>query len=490
MTGVEEILVKQSASAHDALVLLDRTGNRFLFVVDDEGRMSGVLTDGDVRRGLLKGLDLDAEVSCFMRRDFVSLPMTASDAEISAILSERISFLPLLDDENRPVDYSSLWRHRRYPVAQPWLGGNEEVYVTECVRTGWISSQGRFVLDFEKALGEFHGAPHVLAVSNGTVALQLALGALGVGPGDEVILPALTFAATASAVIHAGATPVFADVDAATWMMAAEQIRPLITARTRAIIPVHLYGYPAAMPSIMDLAAEHDLLVIEDAAEAFGASVDGRLAGTFGHAACFSFFGNKTLTTGEGGAVLFRDEAVFQRGKILRDHGMDPARRYWHLEPGFNFRLTNLQAAVGLAQMERVGEILGRKQAILDHYMRRFGEMDEFVLQAPVADGKPSCWLFTLLMSAEASINREEFAARLLQNGIETRPVFFSLPAMPAFSRYAEGRNFPNSEDISARGVSFPSAVTLTDADLHEICRITTSIVRLRRLVSGRVETR
>jgi perosamine synthetase len=485
MNSVEEILLPEGASAYAALLLLDKTGNRFLFIVDEEGRLTGVLTDGDVRRGLLKGYDLETEVVRFMRREFVSLPVEATDLEITATLSERISFLPLLDPAGRPVDYSSLQRHRRYPVAQPLLGGNEELYVTECVRTGWISSQGRFVGDFEQALAEFHGASYALAVSNGTVALQLALCALGVGPGDEVILPALTFAATASAVIHAGAIPVFADVDATTWLMGAEQIRPLITARTRAIIPVHLYGFPAAMGAITDLAAEHGLVVVEDAAEALGASIDGKLVGTFGEASCFSFFGNKTVTTGEGGAILFRDLAAYERAKMLRDHGMDPARRYWHLEPGFNFRLTNLQAAVGVAQMERIGEILARKQWLFEHYLEAFGVLEEFVHQSAVTGGKPSCWLFTLLMAEEAAIDRDEVAARLLQNGIETRPIFFPLPAMPAFSRFAEGRTFPNAESISARGLSFPSAVALSDEDLAEICRVTHSIVRLRRLVSG-----
>jgi perosamine synthetase len=485
MIGVEEILLRETASAYEALVMLDQTGNRFLFAVDGEGRLTGVLTDGDIRRGLLKGHDIHADVSCFMRRQFASLPVDATDREITAALVGRIFFLPLLDREGRPVDYSSLQRHRQYPVAQPILDGNEETYVTECVRTGWISSQGRFVLEFEKALGSFHGAGPAVAVSNGTVALQLALAALGIGPGDEVVVPALTFAATASAVIHCGATPVFADVDPRTWMMGAEQIAPVLTGRTRAIIPVHLYGYPAAMRGIMELAESRNLRVIEDAAEAFGASVDGRLVGTFGDAACFSFFGNKTITTGEGGAILFRDPAVRARARTLRDHGMAPDRRYWHVEPGFNFRMTNLQAAIGVAQMERIGAILERKRQILDGYLAAFGDMPEFVQQRAGEGGTPSCWLYTLLLSDAAGIDRDELAARLIRHGIETRPTFYPLPGMPAFERFAPGQKFPAAEWIAGRGLSFPSATTLSPSGLDHVCEATRSILKTRQLVSS-----
>lgn len=488
MTNVEELLLQEQASAYEALILLDKTGHRFLFIVNEEGRLAGVLTDGDIRRGLLKGHDIHTAVVLFMRTQFVWLPVEATDREISAALSGNISFIPLLDKEGRPVDYSSLQHHRKYPVSQPLLDGNEETYVTECIRTGWVSSRGRFVAEFERLLADFHGAPGALAVSNGTVGLQLALKALGIGPGAEVIVPTLTFAATASAVIHVGATPIFADVDPLTWVMGREQIEPVVTERTRAIIPVHLYGYPCPMPEILVLAKARNLKVIEDAAEAFGASVNKQIAGSFGDAACFSFYGNKTITTGEGGAVLLKDPDAFARAQMLRDHGMSTARRYWHLEAGFNFRMTNLQAAVGVAQMERIEVILQKKQQILDFYTERFDGVKEFVQQRACPGGKPSCWLYTLLLSDGAGIDRDEFAARLIRNGIETRPTFYPLHTMPAFERFAGKSRFPVAEHIGARGLSFPSATTLTERELDNICTIASSILRTRRMVSSNVQ--
>jgi perosamine synthetase len=488
MTNVEELLLQEQASAYEALILLDKTGHRFLFIVDKEGRLTGVLTDGDIRRGLLKGHDVHTAIPQFTRKQFVWLPVEATDREISEALSDRISFIPLLDKKGRPVDYSSLQHHRKYPVSQPLLDGNEETYVTECIRTGWVSSRGRFVAEFERLLANFHGAPRALAVSNGTVALQLALTALGIGPGAEVVLPTLTFAATASAVIHVGATPVFADVDPTTWVMGAEQVESVLTERTRAIIPVHLYGYPCAMPEILVLARVRNLKVIEDAAEAFGASVDGQMVGAFGDAACFSFFGNKTITTGEGGAILLKDPDVFARAKMLRDHGMSTTRRYWHLEPGFNFRMTNLQAAVGVAQMERIQAILEKKKRILDFYRERFGGLKEFVQQQACLAGQPSCWLYTLLLTDHAGIDRDELAARLIRNGIETRPIFYPLHTMPAFERFAGKGRFPVAEQIAARGLSFPSAATLTEEGLDNICTVSISILRMRRMVSSNVQ--
>jgi perosamine synthetase len=487
MTNVEELLLPEQASAYEALISLDKTGHRFLFVVDQRGRLTGVLTDGDIRRGLLKGHDIHSTVLEFTCKQFVSLPVEATDREISEALRGKITFIPLLDKEGHPVDYSSLQHHRKYPVSQPLLDGNEETYVAECIRTGWVSSQGRFVAEFEGLLADFHGSSCALSVSNGTVGLQLALAALGIGPGAEVIVPTLTFAATASAVIHAGATPVFADVDPLTWVMGTKEIESVLTERTRAIIPVHLYGYPCPMPEVVELAKTHNLRVIEDAAEAFGASVNKQLVGSFGDAACFSFFGNKTITTGEGGAVLLKDPELFERAKMLRDHGMSTTRRYWHLEAGFNFRMTNLQAAVGVAQMERIGAILEKKQRILDFYLERFGGMKEFIQQQACPGGKPSCWLYTLLLSDHAGIDRDDLAARLIRNGIETRPTFYPLHTMPAFEGFAGDRSFPVAEHIAARGLSFPSAATLTDQGLDNICAVSISILRMRRMVTSNV---
>jgi perosamine synthetase len=479
--AVSELTVGRSTHLRRALELLDRSGLGFLMVVDDAGSLVGVLTDGDVRRALLRGVTLDDDVSNAMQTPFVSLPADAPESTIAAALTDQISFVPLVDERGRPVDYASHAKH--VPVAEPLLDGNEATYVLECVRTGWISSQGSFVRDFERAVGDFHDVASALSVSNGTVALHLALVSLGIGPGDEVIVPDLTFAATASAVVHAGATPVFVDVDPDTWTLDARAAEAALTERTRAVVPVHLYGQPCDMRALTALANAHGLVVVEDVAEAFGARAHGQLVGTYGDAACFSFFGNKTITTGEGGMVLFRDERVAARAKSLRDHGMSPERRYWHLEAGYNYRLTNLQAAVGVAQMERVDRILEHKRQIAVRYTERLTGVPGLVLPAPAPWAEPVCWLYTLRVSEELAIARDDLAERLLQNGIETRPVFHPLHRMPAFERFApDAAAFPVSDRLAETGLSLPSAVTLTQDDVDVIANNIRAILEVRRM--------
>ena len=280
-SSVSELVIDRSVPVRAALERLDRTGLGFLMVVDAEGVLTGLVTDGDVRRAMLRGVTLGDAVVAAMQSRFVSLPASAGAAEINAALSDRISFVPLVDLDGRPVDYASHARHRRVPVAEPLLDGNEAEYLLECVRSGWISSQGPFVNAFEHAVARFHGASFALAVSSGTTALHLALVSLGIGPGDEVIVPDLTFAATASSVIHAGATPVLVDVDPTTWTVATGSLAAALTDRTRAVVPVHLYGHPCEMRGIAELADSNDLFVVEDVAEALGARAYGRLTGTF-----------------------------------------------------------------------------------------------------------------------------------------------------------------------------------------------------------------
>lgn len=477
-----DLIVGRSTSLRDALAPLDRSGLGFLMVVDEDGALAGVLTDGDIRRALLNDIAPHEPVEHVMQTDCVSLPIGAHPDEIHRALNDRILFVPLVDDERKPVDYASHRRHRRFPVAEPLLDGNEAEYLLECVRTGWISSQGPFVKSFETAVAAFHRMPFALAVSNGTSALHLALMSLGIGPGDEVIVPDLTFAATASAVVHSGATPVLVDVDRETWTLDLDAAERAATDRTRAIIPVHLYGHPCDMERLMAFARTRQLAVIEDVAEAFGARSHGKLVGTFGDAACFSFYGNKTLTTGEGGMLLLRDETFYERAALLRDHGMSPRRRYWHLEAGFNYRLTNLQAAIGVAQMERVETILRRKRALGDWYGAALSELRGVVTPPRAVWADPVCWLYTVRIDEEIGLTRSELAGRLLINGIETRPVFEPLHRMPAFERFAGDGAFPITEELSSTGLSLPSAVTLEESDVEAISAHIRAIVRVRQM--------
>jgi perosamine synthetase len=333
-------------------------------------------------------------------------------------------------------------------------------------------------------MAEFHSVPHALAVSNGTVALHWALISLGIGPGDEVIVPDLTFAATANAVLHAGATPLFVDVDPETWNIDIGAVEGALTKRTRAVMPVHLYGHPCEMDSLMALARQRNLLVIEDCAEALGARFKGQLVGGFGDAACYSFFGNKTLTTGEGGIILFRGTSVYDRARMLRDHGMSKERRYWHLEVGYNYRLSNLQAAIGVAQMERAESILARKRAVARQYNGALAVVPGIGLPPCASWADPVYWLYTIRLADDLGITRDDLANRLLLNGIETRPVFYPLHQMPPFKKFSGVAGFPVTDRLSRTGLSLPSAVTLRDEDIDGVAANVKAIIEVRQMLA------
>ena len=285
------------------------------------------------------------------------------------------------------------------PVAAPTLGGNERAYVLECLDSTWISSSGRFLDAFEADFARFCGVSHAVAVNNGTTALHLALTALGIGPGDEVIVPNLTYIASANAVTYCGAKPVFVDCEPLTLNLDPDCIEARITPRTRAIMPVHLYGHPADMDRIIRLAARHDLHVVEDAAEAHGATYRGRPVGSFGACATFSFYGNKIITTGEGGMVVTDDSALAARLRLYRGQGLDPQRRYIHPVVGFNYRMTNIAAAIGLAQLERINTILAARRQVAAWYAERLAGIEGLRLLGSQPWAAPVPWLVTVLLT-------------------------------------------------------------------------------------------
>lgn len=366
-------------------------------------------------------------------------------------------------------------------IASPDLSGKESAYVAECLETTWISSVGHFITDFEAAFAEVAGTRHVVATNNGTTALHLAIAALGIGPGDEVIVPALTYIATANAVVYAGATPVFADVELDTMNLDPEDVVRRITDRTRAIIPVDLYGHPADMTAIMRIATEHGLLVIEDAAEAHGAAVDGRPVGSLGHAGVFSFFGNKIVTTGEGGAVTTDDDDLAARLRLLRGQGMDPQRRYWFNEVGFNYRMTNVAAAIGVGQLERIADLTARRREIGARYTDLLQSVDGLRLPTQRPDARRVDWLYTVGVEGFATEQRNKLIELLAADGIETRPVFYPLHLMPPYVS-EPALSFPVSEQLGAQGISLPTHTLLSDADVDHICEaFARRVAELRR---------
>ena len=358
---------------------------------------------------------------------------------------------------------------RRIPVAAPLLDGRETEYVMECLQTGWISSLGRFIGDFERAFADYCGVRHAVACNNGTTALHLALVALGVGPGDEVIVPTLTYIASANTVSYCGATPVFVDSEPATFNIDPAKLEAAITPRTKAIMPVHLYGHPADMDPIREIAARHGLLVVEDAAEAIGATYRGRRTGGLGDCAAFSFFGNKIITTGEGGMVTTDDDALAERLRLYRSQGMDPARRYWFPVIGYNYRMTNIAAAIGLAQLERIESHLAARRRVAQGYDRRLAALEGRIVRPvtePWADNV--YWMYTVLLAPGERRTRDAVIAALDRAGVETRPVFHPLHVMPPYEGLARGA-FPQAEDIGARGLNLPTHAQLDDADLDRV---------------------
>lgn len=465
-----KILILDNVDVKTALERIDQAASGVVFVVDVEGRMKGVLTDGDIRRALLNDCTLSTRVDEVMNPNFEFAYVSSSNADIISKLNAKIRILPLLDEYLRIVDYSSINQLRSIPIANPSLKGNEFAYVTDCINQNWISSQGKYVKEFEAVFAKYHLSAHSLAVSNGTVALHLALVALGVGKGDEVIVPNLTFAASVNAIIYTGAVPVLSEVDAETWNIDVKAASKLLTKRTKAIMLVHLYGQPCEMDELILFANENKLLVIEDCAEALGSYYKNKPVGVFGDAATFSFFGNKTITTGEGGMILFKSKIIADRAAVLRDHGMNKAKRYWHDHVGFNYRLTNIQAAIGVAQFERLHIFVEKKIRIGKRYTECLRKYNYFQTPVENSDIVNSHWLYTFVILEGSPFNREDFTKYLLANQIETRPTFYSLHEMPPYKKFKRSKILKNSIFISKNGISLPSSVDLLESEIDHIC--------------------
>lgn len=334
-----------------------------------------------------------------------------------------------------------------------------------------LKEQGQYVRKFEDLFTQYHEQRASLAVSNGTVALHLALVALGIGKGDEVIVPDLTFAASVNAILYTGATPVLVDVEQDTWNINIEKVEKLITAKTRAIMPVHLYGHPCDMKAINILAVKYELLIIEDCAEALGSLYQGRPVGVFGDVATFSFFGNKTITTGEGGMVVFKDPKIAEYASVLRDHGMEKTRRYWHAHVGYNYRLTNIQAAIGVAQYERLAEFVSAKRKIAATYNNCISRINFLTIPVERKDCVNTYWLYTFLVNEDAPFTRDNLIEYLSLCGVESRPVFFPIHEMPPYQEFGRQDDLKMSKKVSVQGMSLPSSVTLADLEIEHICK-------------------
>ncbi len=358
------------------------------------------------------------------------------------------------------------------PVNEPLLNGNEKKYLCECIDTGWISSEGPFVKEFEEKMSVTVGRKYGIAVSNGTAALEVAVQALGIGEGDEVIMPAFTIISCAMAVTKLGATPVLVDSDSYTWNMNVDEIESKITSKTKAIMAVHLYGLPVQMDAIMELARKYHLKVIEDAAEMHGQTYKGRLCGSFGDISIFSFYPNKHVTTGEGGMVVTDDEELAERCRLLRNLCFRQDVRYVHDEISDNYRFTNLQAAVGLAQLERLEEFVGRKRAMGKYYTERLADIKGLILPIQKTDYADNIyWVYGLVLDRNITVDNRTIQKMLQEQGIGSRSFFWCMHEQPVYRRQGmfKGETYPNAEYLARKGFYIPSGLALTEEQMERV---------------------
>jgi perosamine synthetase len=428
------------------------------FLVNEQNVLKGVCTDGDFRRILLSGRSL---TDIYSDEDIKPCIVASQEEDIQTLIDKtdrKVRIIPIINEIGEPVDYFRYEHKVNYtPVAEPSLSSKELEYLTDAFLSTWISSRGKYIDRFEAEFSAFSDCKHGVAVSNGTVAIHLALVALGVGEGDEVIVPDLTFAATINAVIHANATPVIVDVDRERWTIDPEAIQKAITPKTKCIIPVHIYGQPCDMDPIMEIARANNLSVIEDAAEAHGAMYKGKKVGSFGDVATFSFFGNKIITTGEGGMCVTNSEELDKKMRILRDHGMNPKRKYFHETVGYNYRLTNLQAAIGCAQLERIEQIIEEHKQIENNYLGVLNTAQNFIWQKNFPNSEKVVWLVSCLIKE----GRDELIKYCGKNNVDVRPFFYPLSTMPIYKVYAR-KICTNALLISEQGVNLPTVSTVS----------------------------
>ena len=366
------------------------------------------------------------------------------------------------------------------PVNEPLLDGNEKKYLIECIETGWISSEGPFVRRFEEEFSSRVERKHGIAVANGSGALDIAVKAVGIGPGDEVIMPTFTIISPALSVVSAGATPVLVDSDPVTWNMDVTQIEDKITSRTKAILVVHIYGLPVDMDPVLDIAQRHGLIVIEDAAEMHGQTYKGRPCGSFGEISTFSFYPNKHVTTGEGGMIVTDDDELADRCRSLRNLCFGKERRFVHEDLGWNYRMSNLQAAVGLAQLERLDEFVGRKREMGRRYTELLSDVPGIRLPLASTDYAENIyWVYGIVLDDSVKLDAEQAMDKLRERGIGTRPFFWPMHAQPVFERieFAVKWDWPVAERFARRGLYLPSGLGMLPGQTERVTETLKSVI-------------
>lgn len=364
------------------------------------------------------------------------------------------------------------------PVNEPVLSPEVKTYVNHALDTGWISSAGSYIKQFETNYASWMGVKHAISVTNGTAALHLALASLGIGPGDEVILPDLTIISCAFAVMYTGATPVFVDVDPNTFTLDPAKIEQAITSHTKAIMPVHLYGHPTNMDPIIAIANKHNLKIVEDAAESHGALYKNKKVGSLGDIGCFSFYANKIITTGEGGMIVTNNDTVNEKARLIKDLSHDPSKRFFHKEIGWNYRMTNLAAAVGCAQLLHVDEYIAKKIWMANEYNEALKNVSGLVLPKEMPWAKSVYWMYAVTLDKNIKKSKNQIRKELFENGVDTRDFFYPLHSQPVLAKYYKKESvFPVSDKASERGFYLPSGLALTKEQLLEVAQALKTIL-------------
>ena len=464
---LKKLTCNYKSTIKDIMVCINENTKGAAFLTDDSKTVVGVVTDGDIRRLLLEGYGLNDLIQPHIKKDFAYAYIDDEPETIKNKFDYRIN------RNKQLIDYIEYDENAHISLAQPCLNGNEYKYLMDAFLSTWISSTGRYVTQFEEGFSAYCGKKYGVATSNGTTALHLALAALGVGIGDEVIVPDLTFAATINAVIYTGAVPIVVDIEEDSWCISPKAIADAITPRTKAVIPVHIYGQPCNMDEICKIAEDNNLYIVEDCAEAHGAEWKGKKVGSFGIISCFSFFGNKVVTTGEGGMCVTDSRELNEKMRVLRDHGMSKQRRYYHEVVGFNYRMTNLQAAIGAAQIEHIDDILGWREELEEQYRTEFRKSDEIIFQRKDLEGrKKIAWLVSILVDDN---KRDAVMEKLKDNGIDVRAFFIPLSEMDIYKKYA--RNCAVSKKISKMGLNLPTTYEMDIEKIHKIAYLIKSVL-------------
>jgi len=475
---MQDFIINYSKTIRDALIKIESNAMGTLFVVKNN-QVKGVVTDGDIRRSLINNTQIKDSICSIMNKKFIKIYQNEDKNKVLEKLEKykkKIKVFPIIDKNQKLLDITTKERFNYIPIYEPLMKGNEMKYLIDCISTNWISSGGAYVKKFEDMFSSLYYKKKALSVSSGTTGLHIALAALGLKNGDEVIVPNFTFAAAINSILYVNAKPVIVDIDKNKWTIDINEIKKNITKKTKAIIAVHIYGNPCELGDLVKICKKQSIFLIEDCAEAIGSKYKNKYVGTFGDCGVFSFYANKTISTGEGGMVIFKNKKIYNHAKVLRDHGMSRKKRYYHEHIGFNYRMTNLQAAIGLAQLENFKKIIERKIEIAKIYKKKLEKYKNIIFQKDEKKSVNTFWAVGILIKYK-KISYSLIEKKMKEAGVEIRNFFFPLNIQKIYTKYATKKKF-NTDEICPYGISLPTFASIKNSEIDYICKVLIKILK------------